>query len=381
MARPRPLWPLPRAGQPPLADRAPEPAPVINPRSRSLMFVSLILAASLVTRPVASVQPNPADIETCLACHGDRSLEVALPSGEVRSLYADAEQYRASVHGDKLACTDCHQDITAVPHESRPFKTLREFTVAYYEQCKRCHFDNYTKTLDSVHYASLARGDRTAPLCVDCHGAHNIRRPNQPRTRVSDTCARCHAGVSDVYAKSVHGRLAGENADVPVCTDCHRSHDVAGPQDELWHKRTPELCANCHSNKTLMDKYGLSSNVMTTYVADFHGMTASLQRSDATHDSSVVALCTDCHGVHDILKADEPGSRVLKANLVKTCARCHEGATGNFPAAWMSHYEPSWRTAPLVYGVQAFYNVLIPFMIGGLILQVLLHLWRVVVNR
>jgi hypothetical protein len=47
----------------------------------------------------------------------------------------------------------------------------------------------------------------------------------------------------------------------------------------------------------------------------------------------------------------------------------------------MSHYEPNWRTTPMVYGVQVFYNVLIPFMIGGLILQVLLHLWRVVVNR
>ena len=27
------------------------------------------------------------------------------------------------------------------------------------------------------------------------------------------------------------------------------------------------------------------------------------------------------------------------------------------------------------------YQVLIPFMIGGLALQILLHLWRVVVNR
>lgn len=345
------------------------------------MILTLILAATLVTGSPVSAQPEPIGNDTCLACHADPSLELTLPSGEVRSLYTDADQFKASVHGDKLSCTDCHQDITEVPHESRPFKTLREFTLAYYEQCKRCHFDNYTKTLDSVHYASLARGDRMAPLCVDCHGAHDVQHPKQPRTRVSDTCAKCHGGVSDVYAKSVHGREANENSDVPVCTDCHRSHDVAGPRDALWQKHTPELCANCHSNKTLMDKYGLSSNVMTTYVADFHGMTASLQRSDGSRESSVVALCTDCHGVHDILRANEPGSRVLKANLAKTCARCHEGATENFPAAWMSHYEPSWRETPMVYGVQAFYDILIPFMIGGLILQVLLHLWRVVVNR
>jgi hypothetical protein len=110
-------------------------------------------------------------------------------------------------------------------------------------------------------------------------------------------------------------------------------------------------------------------------------MTASLQRSDAPGASSVVALCTDCHGVHDISKVNEPGSRVLRANLVKTCARCHEGASDNFPAAWMSHYEPTWEKAPLVYGVQLFYDILIPFMIAGLLLQILLHFWRMVVNR
>jgi hypothetical protein len=31
--------------------------------------------------------------------------------------------------------------------------------------------------------------------------------------------------------------------------------------------------------------------------------------------------------------------------------------------------------------VQLFYKFLIPFMIGGLVLQIALHLWRVVVNR
>jgi hypothetical protein len=35
----------------------------------------------------------------------------------------------------------------------------------------------------------------------------------------------------------------------------------------------------------------------------------------------------------------------------------------------------------MVYAVTLAYKFLIPFMIGGLVLQVLLHLWRVVVNR
>jgi len=343
-----------------------------------MLMLLLAFALALAAAPAAA---QPFDADTCLGCHGDSSLSVSLPSGETRSLYVKVEAFRASVHGNKLTCTDCHQDITEVPHASRPFRSLREFTVAYYEQCKRCHFANYTKTLDSVHYQSLARGDKTAPLCVDCHGAHDVQPARGPGARLSASCTRCHEGVATVYAKSVHGRGTEANHDVPTCTDCHRSHDVSGPSTANWQRHIPDLCSNCHSSKALMDKYGLSANVTQTYVADFHGMTASLQKNDGTRETSVVALCTDCHGVHDIMKADEPGSQVLRANLVKTCARCHEGAGENFPAAWMSHYEPTWEKAPLVYGVQKFYDVLIPFMMIGLVLQILLHFWRVVVNR
>jgi len=346
------------------------------------MVLTFLLTAFLSLPPGQAAPPQaPPDVETCLSCHGDRAMSVVLPSGETRSLFVSLETFRASVHGNKLSCTDCHQDMMSVPHEARPFKTLRDFTLAYYEQCKRCHFANYTKTLDSVHFKALERRDRMAPTCVDCHGAHDIAASHKPKASLSQTCARCHQGVFEVYTKSVHGRFLEKTDDVPGCTDCHKSHDVAGPRDGNWQKRTPELCSGCHANKALMEKYGISTAVANTYVADFHGMTASLQTSETPRETSVVALCTDCHGVHDIAKVNEPGSRVLRANLVKTCARCHEGASDNFPAAWMSHYEPTWEKAPLVYGVQLFYDVLIPFMVAGLLLQILLHFWRMVVNR
>jgi hypothetical protein len=133
-----------------------------------------------------------------------------------------------------------------------------------------------------------------------------------------------------------------------------------------------------------MAKYGLSTKVLQTYLADFHGATASLAGGRGTGpggDGRVTALCTDCHGVHDITRVDDPGSRVMKAHVARTCERCHPGAGTSFPAAWLSHYEPSWEKAPLVQAVRVGYLVLIPFMIGGLVLQVLLHFWRVVVNR
>ena len=71
----------------------------------------------------------------------------------------------------------------------------------------------------------------------------------------------------------------------------------------------------------------------------------------------------------------------MKVNLVQVCRKCHPNATENFPAAWLSHYEPSPDKAPLVYYVKLFYQIFIPFVILGLLLQILLHIWRVVVNR
>jgi predicted CXXCH cytochrome family protein len=346
--------------------------------------VPMLTALALV---LALAQPAPANkaeqTETCLACHGDRALEVKLPSGETRSLHVDLDTFTKSIHGDKLTCVDCHSDITDVPHDARPFQTKREFSLAYYENCKRCHFANYTKTLDSVHFAAVARGDRMAPLCVDCHGAHDVALPDKPRSRISTTCARCHEGVSATYAKSVHGKglLEAHNADVPTCSDCHRSHDVGGPAAADWRAHTPQLCVGCHGDEQLMARYGLSAAVGRTYLADFHGMTAAVRRAERDANVSVVAKCTDCHGVHDITKTEDPNSPVVKANLVKTCQKCHADATANFPAAWLSHYEPTWKTAPMVRAVQLAYQIFIPFMIGGLVLQILLHLWRVVVNR
>lgn len=267
-----------------------------------------------------------------------------------------------SVHA-KVACEDCHK------------------TDGVKVQCQGCHLENYQKTLDSVHQRSAARGDKMAPGCVDCHGTHDVKKPSATRTAIAQGCAKCHEGVAVAYAKSVHGGAAS-NADVPLCTDCHRAHDVAGPRTTQWELRTPELCGSCHANAALMNKYGLSTKVLSTYLTDFHGKTAALRSSQGTAvTGAVVARCTDCHGVHDIQKSTAETSPVIQANLLKTCRQCHADATTNFPAAWLSHYEPSLTKAPMVYAVKIGYAVIIPFMIGGLGLQIVLHLWRLMANR
>ena len=334
------------------------------------MKKTTLLMAILALGPGRARAAIPAEQDDCLGCHGgDAMMTMDLPSGEKLGVYVDAAAFGKSVHGEMLRCADCHSDKAGYPHDSKPFGSRRDVAVAYYEGCKSCHFANYTKTLDGVHYAVMAKGNKKAALCVDCHGAHDIARASEPRARISKTCATCHPKAYEVYAKSVHGRgVEAGNADVPVCTDCHRAHDIMDPRNGALAQRTPEVCGRCHTNEKMMAKYGLSTKVVDTYLKDFHGMSATLQRGHQVDRKSFAAVCTDCHGVHDIQKSNDPQSHTMKANLVQTCAKCHAGSTKNFPDAWLSHYEPTPQKAGLVWMVQLFYKLLIPFMVGGLVL-------------
>ncbi len=358
-----------------------------SPLARSAPVLAAALGIALWAFP-AHAAPDDVDqeIDTCMTCHADQSMTLELPDGSKPSLAVDAAAFRKSIHGAAVRCTDCHTGYAEIPHPERKFKSGSDFHASFREACKRCHFEEHSRSLDGIHFQLASRGETMAPTCTDCHGVHDVQKPNEPRTRISDLCSGCHSDVAEVYLKSVHGKalVAGKGTDVPVCTDCHRSHDIADPRTESWLIKTPQLCGKCHSDAPLMKKYGLSTSVVKTYLSDFHGMSAGLSRahkSQATDAPRVTALCIDCHGVHDIISTKDPNSPVLKANLVKTCRKCHPQASENFPGAWLSHYEPSWDKAPLVYAIKVFYTILIPFMIGALCLQILLHLWRVVVNR
>jgi predicted CXXCH cytochrome family protein len=342
---------------------------------RPSVTTTLVLALLLA-------QSGPAEVDKCMSCHAEAT-EVTLASGELLRLRVDADAFTRSSHMRKLACTDCHANLrnTAGMHPVQRFATRREYAIAYSEQCQKCHFANYKDTLDGVHRARIAGGRTEAAVCSDCHGAHDIGPPGDPRSRVSATCSTCHSKIAAEYARSVHGQgIQAGNEDMPVCTDCHHAHDIKDPRAGEWRLASPQICAGCHTDAKRMAKYGLSTGVLRTYFSDFHGATVKLQTGHTT-DNPSVALCTDCHGAHEVMKVSDPHSPVIKANLLATCRKCHQGAKADFPAAWLAHLEPSPQRAPLVYLVKLFYRFLIPFMIGGLALQVVLHLWRIVVNR
>lgn len=315
----------------------------------------------------------------CLECHSEEDMSRTLKSGEELSMYVDEEVLKKSAHG-KHGCTDCHvqQKGTEGGHPKQRYDTRRDFTINLAKNCEKCHLEKGKMVKEGIHRAKLEGGDKAAATCVDCHGGHEAHKPNVPRANIDKTCGRCHAKVEADYVKSVHGAaLLSGNVDVPSCTDCHGAHGFKDPREIAQRLGQPELCGTCHSNAEKMAKYGISPNVLKSYLADFHGSTVSMLKSEM--QAPVVALCSDCHGIHDIVKTHDENSHVVKKNLVKTCQKCHPQAKDNFPAAWLSHWEPTLKKAPLVYGITMFYRIFIPFIIGGLILQIGLHLrksWR-----
>jgi hypothetical protein len=346
------------------------------------------VALSMTPASAAPSQPSPAQQtpsnQTCFACHATPGMQTTLASGEALYLTVDPQVYNDSVHGKMgYACVQCHTNITGYPHPPLTARSHRELTLALYRSCQACHPTMFQEVLDSVHQKALAAGNTDAAVCTDCHGAHDIQPPDEPRSRIPKTCEKCHSQIYNQYKDSVHGAaLIGDgNPDVPSCIDCHQVHSIQGPSNSAFRLYSPEICAKCHANDRLMAKYGISTDVFQTYVADFHGTTTTLFQAVTEGQAPNTPVCIDCHGVHDIMAVNNANSPVIKQNILGTCQKCHPDATTSFPNAWLDHYIPSPQHAALVYYVNLFYRTLIPSLIGGMALFVLVDGSRRIVNR
>ena len=331
--------------------------------------------------------------ESCLFCHSEEGKTVDI-GGQPLSLTIDGAVYDASVHGEEdIACADCHTNITTFPHPEVTASSIRDFSIELYPTCQQCHSDQYAKTLDSVHQREIAAGNNNAAVCSDCHNPHSQPRLHdestgelmpQVRLEIPLTCAKCHSTIYDTYKSSVHGSaLAEGDPNVPTCIDCHGVHNIGSATTNSFRNSVPALCADCHTDEALMSQYDISTNVLSTYVADFHGTTVKMFEETYPDQPTNKPVCTDCHGVHDIPRPDDPQAGIAhKQNLLGKCQQCHPDATTeSFTDSWMSHYEPSPTAFPLVYFVNLFYKFFIPAVLGGMIFYVLTDIYRRFIAR
>lgn len=356
------------------------------------LMLSKVSAAQLpqVTNPTDEPDPylSIAD-DVCLECHGQPGLTLELENGEILDLYIFPDDYYHSIHGEQgYACVQCHRTVGDYPHPPFVASSKRDASIQLNNTCENCHLSQHVLTQDSVHATALAEGNIEAAICSDCHTAHEVRQINDPiskeplpetRVWVPETCAQCHNEIYQKYLTTVHGSalVDEENTDAPSCIDCHGVHNIEDPTTNAFRLKSPQICAECHTDPEIMDKYGISTDVLDTYVADFHGSTVTLFEKQTPDAETNKPVCYDCHGIHDIKRADDPEKGLqVRENLLVRCQVCHPDATINFPDAWLSHYIPTAEKTPLVYYVNLFYMIFIPVVLGSMGLLVVLDITK-----
>ena len=320
---------------------------------RNIAVCCLLLMLSLT----AGAQRLQAGELECLTCHSAPSLREVTIGGKEKSLHVDKDTLASSVHS-RLNCLDCHADFRgqSLPHmpESKPV------------QCAKCHHNgnhvgapnalHVDKYTDSVHGNALKKGDPDAPKCQTCHGSHDIRSARDSasttyRTKIPATCGKCHFDAAFSKRHKLHS--------VRRYTNSIHAKLVAG-KDGL---ETAAVCTDCHGVHNIQAPGKRSSSVSRPHVPDTCGKChkeAIMQYESSIHGKAVAKgvkkapTCTDCHGEHLILEQSSPESPVNPTHVVATCSKCHEDVRiqhkYGLPADRLSSYISSYHGVANKFG-------------------------------
>jgi hypothetical protein len=287
--------------------------------------LSILVAAALFGNPEPSGAQSERD-NSCYTCHiqlGGRMKDAAF-------------RWKQGIHSKVgVNCDSCHGGNPFIPtqasmNEAYGYKGY--FTpLESLELCASCHSvvnlmkqynlrtDQYEEYKTSQHGILVAAGDTNAATCISCHGAHEIRKKNDPRssvfhTNVPETCAKCHADEKlmaqyekpfdqyEVYRKGYHGKIlygqiAGKNPMiVPNCATCHGIHGASPP----GVTEVENVCGNCHTN-----------------IYRFFSMGPHARAVRETGEPR----CVDCHGNHTNVY---PSLDLFNGTEHGKCGFCHE---------------------------------------------------------
>ncbi|MFN7953475.1 MAG: hypothetical protein U0610_17245 [bacterium] len=242
--------------------------------------------------------------QECRACHDhERGLEVV-----GRSAHA------------KLACTDCHVDVTETPHRS----IARSERVA-------APLDGRGRPVT----------DDGSPRAATGAGLRGVGERVTQVSAASLACGSCHRPEAVSWRQDVHGQaFDARSAAAPGCPTCHGDHDVRKLGDagsQVARTRIATGCTeSCHSGAwdvvsatgdgEAATAVAYRSDPLATYRESIHAKKLRLGKRDA-------ATCASCHTAHAVLNAAHPDSSLNPAKSAATCAangKCHVGADANY---------------------------------------------------
>jgi cytochrome b subunit of formate dehydrogenase len=199
--------------------------------------------------------------------------------------------------------------------------------------CLACHSDSTLTTevdgktvslyVDAAKLKPSIHGGMLA--CVDCHtDVKSLVHEAAPR-KIS--CSQCHADAQAAYSHSYHVKPKTGGGAAANCQDCHGgAHEILAAADAkspVHHDNIPVTCGRCHGQKFLMESNGESGQAFVSYQQSVHGL--AIEKG-----SKKAAVCTDCHGAHEILPANDAKSPIYKFNVPATCGKCHSEIAQTF---------------------------------------------------
>jgi predicted CXXCH cytochrome family protein len=248
-----------------------------------LIAAALLLTATgaLFSRPVddffAKATTKP---DNCVTCH--RAMEEA-----------SGMKYTSDIHYKKgISCAGCHGGDPTTDDQDKAMSPASGFI-------------------------GVPKGDDISKTCQKCHSDAQVMQSGFRSAIGLNQLEDLDASVHGKAVTSGQGRLA-------QCVTCHGVHNiksVTDPQSPVHPLNVNRTCASCHSNAVFMRSYNpaLPIDQEEKYRTSVHGM--RLAKGD-----SKVAVCSSCHGSHNILKAVDAKSQVNAINIPATCGKCHANA-------------------------------------------------------
>ena len=169
--------------------------------------------------------------EMCIQCHREGSAE----SG----LHIPLRKYLSSLHGLKIRCLDCHEDVRSDAHfaenEVNPV------------DCQKCH-----------EQKNLHAPDKSVS-CQSCHPPHQTYSMRETRSAIywrnlGSNCGKCHptqSGETNIFERLIFWKISthpkedfARMVDRTMCVGCHQGKAAHGEDTPV----NGQDCYKCHDS-------------------------------------------------------------------------------------------------------------------------------------